>query len=92
MVDVNGLKRGQRANPLRIIWMENEKDKLLKENGHCIVHTAKKKMTRCFFFWEKKVFLQVLLIPEIAVCSERVIRVGINMEKGSSARRDPLTY
>ena len=66
------LKRGQRANPLRIIWMENEKDKLLKENGHCIVHTAKKKITRCFFCG-KKGFLQVLLIPEIAVCSERVI-------------------
>ena len=48
-------------------------------------------MTRCFFCG-KKGFLQVLLIPEIAVCSERVIWVGINMEKGSSARRDPLTY
>ena len=44
------------------------------------------------FFCGKKGFLQVLLIPEIAVCSERVIWVGINMEKGSSARRDPLTY
>ena len=44
------------------------------------------------FFCGKKVFLQVLQIPEIAVCSERVIWVGINMEKGSSARRDPLTY
>ena len=85
------LKRGHRANPLRIIWMEIEKY-LLKDNGHCIVHTAKKKMTKCFFFCGKKGFLQVLLIPEIAVCSERVIRVGINMEKGSSARRDPLTY
>ena len=55
------------------------------------MHTAKKEMTRWFFVW-KKGFLQVLLIPEIAVCSERVIWVGINMEKGSSARRDPLTY
>ena len=57
------------------------------------LHSAySKKENYKMFFCGKKGFLQVLLIPEIAVCSERVIWVGINMEKGSSARRDPLTY
>ena len=52
------LKRGQRANPLRIIWMENEKDKLLKENGHCSLHSAysKKENDKVFFLWKKRFF------------------------------------
>ena len=56
------------------------------------MHVQQKRKWQGDFLCGKKGFLQVLLIPEIAVCSERVIWVGINMEKGSSARRDPLTY